>query len=97
VSEPRPHNSDVKAAAGLFKNIPLLAQIFIFLALAAVSAAAGTLDDWVRLLLAVLFVGVAASLFAEAKQGLASHHAGAGVDEPPPAPAPDSGDVSPHA
>jgi len=96
VSEVRPRNSDVKAAAGIFKNIPVIAQVVIFLLLALVAGLAGTLDDWVRLVLAVLFVGVAASLFAEARQGITEHRAGAGVVEPPPVPAPDPYDVGPQ-
>ncbi len=92
------NGDNVRQAAGIFKNIPVVAQIVIFLLLAVVAGLAGTLDDWVRLVLAVLFVGVAASLFAEARQGFLEHHAGGVEVKPPAPPAPsDPYDVGPQA
>lgn len=75
----------VHDAAGLFKNLPKLVQVVLFLLLALVAALSGTLDDWVRIVLAILFFGVAVTLFAEAGQALRTHRAG-GVEDDPPAP-----------
>ena len=68
-------SGSISSATGLFKNLPKLIQVVLFILLAIVSAAAGTLDDWVRVVLAVLFAGVALCLLAEVREGIAAHRA----------------------
>jgi hypothetical protein len=66
---------EIHRASAYFKTLPKLIQVVIFIALAATAAMAGTLDDWARVVLAVLFAGVALCLLAEVRQTITEHRA----------------------
>jgi hypothetical protein len=69
--------------------LPKWLQVLLFLGLAIACALAGTLDDWLRVALAVLFVGLALTLAAEGLAGIQAHRVEKGV---PPLQSVPSGD-----
>jgi hypothetical protein len=67
--------------------LPKWLQVLLFLGLAIVCGLAGTLDDWLRVALAILFVGLALTLAAEGLAGIQAHRTGKGaavVPQPSP-------------